>query len=69
MINHNIVVLNGNEYKAVKPNHTDNDLCSGCAIKGLGLCNKMRCTPIERDDERSVIFKPHHRPNASELKW
>jgi len=69
MIDHNIVVVNGKEYKAVKHEYTGLDLCSGCSLKGVGVCGITKCAGPERVDENNVIFKPHYRPKASELKW
>lgn len=64
MIDHNIVVVNGKEYKAV----AEVIGCDGCAFYGHS-CAGIKCTYDARSDGCSVIFKPNYRPKASELKW
>lgn len=68
MINHNIVVVGGKEYKAVKDKNLES--CDECVfgIKNI-QCSEFECEGKARSDKQDVIFKPHYRPKASELKW
>lgn len=56
---HNIVVVDGQEYKAVK----DKDYCFNCA----GLVSDRLCTRLEpcledvRTDKSSAVYKPHYK--------
>ena len=54
-MNHNVITVNGLEYKAVKGIG-----CRKCAFFAAD-CNldKYACTSGVRDDNEFVIFKPH----------
>lgn len=62
MINHNVVVAGGVEYKAVNGNS-----CDGCAFVRTTVCRRVFCTDDVRSDKQSVIFKRHYRPKHNEL--
>lgn len=69
MIDHNIVVVNSKEYKAVAESKYNS--CRLCALDNISPvpCWGINCEQKTRSDEQYVIFKPHYRPKASELKW
>lgn len=62
MIEHNVVVTGGVEYKAVNGNS-----CDGCAFVRSTVCTRVSCTDDARLDKESVIFKRHYRPKHNEL--
>ena len=62
MIEHNVVVVDGVEYKAVK-----GDCCDNCEFVGTNSCEPVPCTSVERNDGKHVIFKLHYRPKHNEL--
>lgn len=67
MIEHNVVVVGGVEYKAVEP--IGKDSCQGCDLSDM-KCLKLsgvHCTQNRRNDKSSVIFKRHYRPKHNEL--
>ena len=65
MIEHNVVVVDGVEYKAVKSGASG---CEGCAGVGYALCPKLgACGAGERADGENVRFKIHYRPRYNEL--
>lgn len=68
-IEHNVFVVNGLEYKAVKAKSGQG--CDDCElykhVDKFGDCDKS-CTPIDRKDKCNVIFKRHYRPTHKELQ-
>lgn len=57
---HNIVVVDGQEYKAVE----DKGLCRGCAFDKSEACNiELKCSINERGniDGKSAVYKPHYK--------
>ena len=56
-MNHNVITVNGLEYKAVK---TPSNSCRKCAfIDDYCESDKYACTESVRVDKESVIFKRH----------
>ena len=54
---HNVIVVDGQEYKAVKD---VNDNCDRCALIGTGSpCGT--CLKSERADNTSAVYKPHYK--------
>ncbi len=65
MIEHNVVVVDGLEYKAViEPDVSDVLSCEICSLNNKEC---MSCTKEERNDGLNVIFKRHYRPRHNEL--
>lgn len=56
---HNIVVVDGQEYKAVQPTRGE---CGGCSFLN-GYCEhpEVNCMTIERNDSEQAIYKPHYK--------
>lgn len=54
MIEHNIIEINGIEYRAEKEGGGGS--CSGCHIKA-GCCVNVKCESHERPDNTDVIYK------------
>ena len=55
-MNHNVITVNGLEYKAVEAKRS----CAKCAFLDADCeSDKYACTPNVRDDKESVIFKRH----------
>ena len=55
-MNHNVITVNGLEYKAVKSEMS----CAKCAFIDINCAEyKYACTEDARDDGMSVIFKRH----------
>ena len=58
-MNHNVITVNGLEYKAVE-GITKGRSCDECAFIELDCSDdKFACTEGGRDDRASVIFKRH----------
>lgn len=57
---HNIVVVDGQEYKAVK--QVGSESCVGCSFFN-GNCETpgVPCMAMERDDATQVKYKPHYK--------
>ena len=54
---HNVIVVNGIEYKAVET--VD---CKGCALGKASLCdNTVKCCDYERSDRTNISFKRHYK--------
>lgn len=65
MIEHNVVVVDGVEHKAVlRPRFISTSLCDVCSLRRTEC---RPCTPIERRDGKQVIYKLHYRPKHNEL--
>ena len=62
-IDHNVIVVNGMDYKAV-----DGNGCDGCALVSTTACTRAPCTISDRADGSNVIFKRHYRPTHKELQ-
>ena len=56
-MNHNVITVNGLEYKAVKS--INEDTCNQCAFLMSTACSVIHCMKAERDDNERVIFKRH----------
>lgn len=67
MIEHNVVVVGGVEYKAVKG---EKDSCHGCAAyNNRRLCHDLgKCNGSLRGDRVDVKYKRHYRPKCDELQ-
>jgi hypothetical protein len=63
-MNHDVIVVNGKEFKAVQSHGT----CTGCAFNncddGCGIA-RASCATCNREDKTSVKYKPHI--NASKM--
>lgn len=67
MIEHNVVVVGGVEYKAVEP--IERGCCNGCDLSDIKclILSGVHCTKNKRNDKRDVIFKRHYRPKHNEI--
>ena len=65
MIEHNVVVVGGVEYKAVK---NFSPRCGGCAGEDSMICGRLgACSEDERDDGVNVKYKVHYRHRHDEF--
>lgn len=64
MIEHNVVVVGGLEYKAVSCYRFNP--CKGCHLMDAD-CQAVDCNESSRDDGSTVRFKRHYRPKHNEL--
>lgn len=61
MINPDVIVFNGVEYKSVEP-YEASDLCLGCQFDKPDFwegCGVVSCSPKDRSDGQNVIYKPY----------
>jgi hypothetical protein len=54
---HNVIEIEGVEYKAVK-----GESCFNCQLQGTRNCNFLiECTSSERSDKTHAVYKRHYR--------